>query len=80
MQRADFHHVRGNLRTPSPKATYTHDAWAEVTRTTSTVSSLSFLPHTGALAVTTYGSDRPPELWLSDPGLDDPVSHLLVYT
>ncbi|RYN86598.1 hypothetical protein AA0119_g12730 [Alternaria tenuissima] len=72
MQQADFHHVRGNLRTPSPKATYTHDAWAEVTRTTSTVSSLSFLPQTGALAVTTYGSDRPPELWLSDPGLDDP--------
>ncbi|KAI4608394.1 hypothetical protein J4E83_009199 [Alternaria metachromatica] len=36
------------------------------------VSSLSFLPATGALAVTTYGSDRPPEVWLSDPGRDDP--------
>jgi len=53
---------------------YRHYPRDEVTRTTSTVSSLSFLPATGALAVTTYGSDRPPEVWLSDPGRDDPVS------
>jgi len=53
---------------------YGHYPRDEVTRTTSTVSSLSFLPATGALAVTTYGSDRPPEVWLSDPGRDDPVS------
>jgi dipeptidyl aminopeptidase/acylaminoacyl peptidase len=66
--------------TPGPSAlslreSYSHYPRDEVTRTTSTVSSLSFLPATGALAVTTYGSDRPPEVWLSDPGRDDPVSH-----
>ncbi|KAG9195031.1 hypothetical protein G6011_00151 [Alternaria panax] len=67
-------HVKEKCRRASPlfKETYSRYAWEEVTRTTSPVSSLSFLPQTGALAVTTYGSDRPPELWLSDPGRDNP--------
>jgi hypothetical protein len=63
----------GNL-VSSLRDTYSHYPRDEVTRTTSTVSSLCYLPATGALAVTTYGSDRPPEVWLSDPGRDDPVS------
>jgi hypothetical protein len=66
---------RHQRRSPLFKETYSDYAWSEVTRTTSKVSSLSFLPQTGALAVTSYGSDRPPELWLSDPGRDSPVSH-----
>ena len=53
---------------------YAFYPWDEITRTTSTVSSMRYLPATGALAVTTYGSDRPPELWLSDPERDEPVS------
>jgi len=61
-------------KSSSLKSIYSWYPREEVTRTTSTVSSLSFLPATGALAVTTYGSDRPPEVWLSDPGRDDPVS------
>lgn len=60
-----------DLSLANPYAFY---PWDEVTRTTSTVSSLQYLPATGALAVTTYGSDRPPELWLSDPERDEPVS------
>ncbi|EUC36341.1 hypothetical protein COCCADRAFT_88542 [Bipolaris zeicola 26-R-13] len=51
---------------------YAFHPWDEVTRTTSTASSLTYLPATGALAVTTYGSDRPPEVWLSDPERDQP--------
>ncbi|KAF1828741.1 hypothetical protein BDW02DRAFT_206628 [Decorospora gaudefroyi] len=45
--------------------------WDEVYRTTSTTSSLCYMPATGALAATSYGSDRPPEIWLTDPGRDD---------
>jgi hypothetical protein len=48
------------------------ETWEEIHRTTSAVSSLTYLPATGALATTTYGSDRPPTIVLSDPGRDGP--------
>lgn len=48
------------------------EPWDELQRTTSTVSSLTYLPATGALATTTYGSDRPPVVYLSDPERDGP--------
>ncbi|KAA8620131.1 hypothetical protein PtrSN002B_004302 [Pyrenophora tritici-repentis] len=58
-----------DLALDNPYAFY---PWDEIARTTSIVSSLRYLPATGALAVTTLGSDRPPELWLSDPDRDEP--------
>lgn len=48
------------------------EPWDELLRTTSTVSSLTYLPTTGALAATTYGSDRPPVIYLTDPERDEP--------
>ncbi|KAH8723559.1 hypothetical protein GQ44DRAFT_309964 [Phaeosphaeriaceae sp. PMI808] len=48
------------------------EPWDELQRTTSTISSMSYLPATGALATTTYGSDRPPVVYLSDPEIDGP--------
>lgn len=51
---------------------YSFEPWDELGRTTSTVSSISYLPATGALAVTTVGSDRPPVVQLSDPERDGP--------
>jgi len=51
---------------------YALNPWDTLGRTTSTVSSLCFLPATAALAVTTYGSDRPPVVQLSDPDTDGP--------
>lgn len=51
---------------------YSFEPWDELGRTTSTVSSLCYLPATGALAVTTVGSDRPPVVQLSDPERDGP--------
>jgi len=48
------------------------EPWEELQRTTSPVSSLTFLPITGALATTTYGSDRAPVVHLSDPERDGP--------
>ncbi|CAO2648679.1 Nn.00g079460.m01.CDS01 [Neocucurbitaria sp. VM-36] len=57
---------------PWPLNSYSFEPWDELTRTTSTVSSLSYLPATGALATTTYGSDRPPVVYLSDPERDGP--------
>jgi len=51
---------------------YSFEPWDELQRTTSTVSSLNYLPATGALAATTYGSDRPPVVYLSDPERDGP--------
>lgn len=47
----------------------------QLTRTNSTVSSLTYLPVTGTLAVTTYGSNYVPEVLLCDPGTHQPVSH-----
>jgi hypothetical protein len=51
---------------------YSFEPWDELQRTTSTISSLTYLPATGALATTTYGSDRPPVVYLSDPERDGP--------
>ncbi|KAH7355920.1 hypothetical protein BKA66DRAFT_429158 [Pyrenochaeta sp. MPI-SDFR-AT-0127] len=51
---------------------YAFEPSVELTRTTSAVSSLHYLPATGALATTTYGSDRPPVVYLSDPERDGP--------
>jgi hypothetical protein len=53
---------------------YSFHPWDELTRTTSEVTSLCYLPATGALAVTSQGSDRPPEIFLTDPERDGPVS------
>jgi hypothetical protein len=55
-----------------PLNPYSFEPWDELQRTTSTVSSLTYLPSTGALAATTYGSDRPPVVYLSDPDRDGP--------
>lgn len=55
-----------------PLNEYLFEPWDELQRTTSTVSSLTYLPATGALATTTYGSDRPPVVYLSDPERDGP--------
>lgn len=51
---------------------YTFEPWDELARMNSTVSSMCYMPTTGALAVTTYGSDRPPVVQLSDPERDGP--------
>ncbi|KAF2818524.1 hypothetical protein CC86DRAFT_364147 [Ophiobolus disseminans] len=51
---------------------YSFEPWDELQRTTSTISSLTYLPATGALAATTYGSDRAPVVYLSDPERDGP--------
>jgi WD40 repeat protein len=55
-----------------PLNEYSFEPWDELQRTTSTISSLTYLPATGALATTTYGSDRPPVVYLSDPERDGP--------
>jgi hypothetical protein len=59
---------------PSLADRYSFHPWDEMTRTTSDVTSICYLPATGALAVTSQGSDRPPEIFLTDPGRDEPVS------
>ncbi|KAF2746716.1 hypothetical protein M011DRAFT_526802 [Sporormia fimetaria CBS 119925] len=41
-------------------------------RTTSHVSSLNYLPTTGALVATTLGGDRPPVIYMTDPDRDEP--------
>jgi WD40 repeat protein len=55
-----------------PLNEYSFEPWDELQRTTSTVSSLTYLPATGALATTTFGSDRAPVVYLSDPERDGP--------
>lgn len=55
-----------------PLNRYSFETWDELSRTTSTVSSLCYLPATGALATTTYGSDRAPVVYLTDPERDGP--------
>jgi WD40 repeat protein len=55
-----------------PLNKYSFEPWDELQRTTSPISSLTYLPATGALATTTYGSDRPPVVYLSDPERDGP--------
>ena len=44
---------------------------------TSKISSLIYMPTSGALAATTWGSDRPPVVYLSDPERDGPFVHQL---
>jgi hypothetical protein len=73
-------HIKGGPPLPSPDMdleimslnAYSFEPWDELQRTTSTVSSLCYLPATGAIATTTYGSDRPPVVCLSDPERDGP--------
>lgn len=45
--------------------------WKEIASLTSWISTLTYMPTTGALAATTLGSDRPPVIYLTDP-FDDP--------
>lgn len=42
------------------------------TRMNSPISSLNILPASGAMVVTTFGSDRPPVIYLTDPERDGP--------
>lgn len=51
---------------------YSFEPWDELHRLTSAISSFQYLPITGALAATTYGSDRAPVIHLSDPDRDGP--------
>jgi WD40 repeat protein len=60
------------LRALDTKSRYGYYPWDEIGRTTSTVSSFQYMPNSGALAVTTIGSDRPPIVQLSDPERDGP--------
>lgn len=64
--------ARARLRTLDTHARYAYYPWDEIGRTTSPISSLQHLPSSGALAVTTLGSDRPPTILLSDPERDGP--------
>jgi WD40 repeat protein len=63
---------RKRLRALDTKSRYGYYPWDEIGRTTSTVSSFQYMPTSGALAVTTIGSDRPPVVQLSDPERDGP--------
>ena len=65
--------ITGDDSEPSLAVRYFFYPWDEVTRTTSDVASLAYLPSSGALAVTSQGSDRPPEIFFTDPGRDEPV-------
>ncbi|KAF3002922.1 hypothetical protein E8E13_002938 [Curvularia kusanoi] len=64
--------ARRKLRALGTESRYGYYAWDEIGRTTSTVSSFQYLPNSGALALTTIGSDRPPIVHLSDPERDGP--------
>lgn len=63
---------RDRLKSLSTKERYAYYPWDELGRTTSPVSSMQYMPTSGALAVTTIGSDRPPVIQLSDPERDGP--------
>ena len=63
---------RKRLKALDTKSRYGYYPWDEIGRTTSTVSSMQYMPTSGALAVTTIGSDRPPVVQLSDPERDGP--------
>ncbi|KZM26701.1 uncharacterized protein EKO05_0008817 [Ascochyta rabiei] len=73
-QAANLHssHSQDKLRALDTKSRYGYYPWDEISRTTSTVSSFQYMPTSGALAVTTIGSDRPPIIQLSDPERDGP--------
>ncbi|KAF3050853.1 hypothetical protein E8E11_009530 [Didymella keratinophila] len=64
--------AKKKLRALDTKLRYGYYSWDEIGRTTSTVSSFQYMPNSGALAVTTIGSDRPPIVQLSDPERDGP--------
>ncbi|KAL5399901.1 hypothetical protein PMIN02_000236 [Paraphaeosphaeria minitans] len=51
---------------------YSFEPWDMLARLTSSISSLTYLPSSKALAATTYGSDRAPTVYLSDPDVDGP--------
>ncbi|KAF1979187.1 hypothetical protein BU23DRAFT_523792 [Bimuria novae-zelandiae CBS 107.79] len=51
---------------------YSFEPWDMLARLTSSISSLIYLPASGALAATTLGSDRPAVVYLSDPDIDGP--------
>ncbi|KAH7074001.1 hypothetical protein BKA63DRAFT_416454 [Paraphoma chrysanthemicola] len=68
----EVHHDEEDYYSSIPLNPYSFEPWDELQRTTSTVSSLTYLPTSGALAATTYGSDRPPVVYLSDPDRDGP--------
>ncbi|KAJ4309157.1 hypothetical protein N0V94_009057, partial [Neodidymelliopsis sp. IMI 364377] len=67
--------ARNKLKALSTKARYSYYPWDEIARTTSTISSTQYMPGSGALAVTTIGSDRAPTIQLSDPERDGPHIH-----
>ncbi|KAF2792007.1 hypothetical protein K505DRAFT_376341 [Melanomma pulvis-pyrius CBS 109.77] len=56
----------------SPLNTYTFQPWDTLARLTSSVSSLNYLPGSGALCATTFGMSRPPVIYLTDPNSDVP--------
>ncbi|KAJ4989072.1 hypothetical protein SVAN01_05510 [Stagonosporopsis vannaccii] len=64
--------ARRRLRALDTRDRYGYYPWDELGRTTSPVSSLQYMPSSGALAVTTIGSDRPPVVLMSDPERDGP--------
>lgn len=61
-----------NEELPSLLNAYTFEPWDILARMTSPVSSLNYLPASGALCVTTCGSDRSPVVYLTDPDRDGP--------
>jgi WD40 repeat protein len=60
----DDYHMRPNA--------YTFEPWDTLAQLTSPVSSLNYLPSSGALCITTSGGDRSPVVYLTDPDRDDP--------
>lgn len=67
--------ARRRLRALDTQSRYGYHPWDEIGRTTSTVSSFQYMPNSGALALTTIGSERPPIVQLSDPERDGPHIH-----
>ncbi|KAG9204751.1 hypothetical protein G6514_009981 [Epicoccum nigrum] len=67
--------ARKRLRALDTQSRYGYYPWDEIGRTTSTVSSFQYMPNSGALALTTIGSERPPIVHLSDPERDGPHIH-----
>lgn len=67
--------ARRRPRALDTQSRYGYHSWDEIGRTTSTVSSFQYMPNSGALALTTFGSERPPIVHLSDPERDGPHIH-----
>lgn len=64
--------ARRRLKALTTQERYGYYPWDELGRTTSPISSLQYMPSSGALGVTTIGSDRPPVVLLSDPERNGP--------